>query len=219
MSVTEELDKLFKEWENSIKEYNGIFVRDGIINEIEWFKTNPKILFITKEANHYGLPRSGDFRKDWRNGDWKYPFAYRIAEWSFGIINNFPIFNEIYSNPLLYPKTLQKISFLNIKKTGGIGTIDGNIIGKHFDDNRKFLDRQIELINPDTIVLCLSFNEYIRSKMFENAVWKKSGYDINVARWKNLRLIDFYHPSSRNGPGASYSLLQNVFNSKVFKEL
>lgn len=219
MLLTDQLDQLFKEWEENIEDYKGKFVRDGIINEQVWLQTNPKILFITKEANQYGKPVAGDFRNDWRNEYSKYPFAYRIAEWSFGLINNFPVFNDIFGTPSLCHDMLQKIAFLNIKKTGGVGSSSGNEIGKHFNQNQKFLERQIELINPDIIVLCLSFNEFIRLNLFKDASWKSSGYDINVAKCKNTKLIDFYHPSSRNAPAASYSLLQNVFQSAAFKSL
>ena len=217
--LTEKLNELFKQWEDQIEEYQGKFVRDGIIDEDEWIKTNPKVLFIAKEANQYGNQTTGDFRVDWKNNDSNYPFAYRIAEWSFGIINSFPVFNKIFPKSLYYHEILQKISFLNIKKTGGIGTSSGVVIGQHCDLNHKFLLREIELINPDIIILSLSFNTYISEMMFGDIEWQPSGYDINVARWNNSRLIDFYHPSSRNGPGASYSLLQNVVQSKVFKDL
>lgn len=217
--LTEKLNKLFKEWEDNIEDHKGKFVSDGIINEVEWIKATPKILFIAKEANQYGKQAVGDFRHDWRNGISNYPFAYRIAEWSFGIISNFPVFSDIFPKSPHYHETLQKISFLNVKKTGGIGSSEGIIIGKHFDQNQKFLMKQIQIINPDIIVLSLSFNINIREKMFGDIEWRSSGYDINVARWENARLIDFYHPSSRNGPAASYSLLQNVVRSKVFRGL
>lgn len=187
---TEKLNQLFKKWEDNIDDYKGKFVSDGIINEDEWAKTNPKILFIAKEANQYGKQVVGDFRYDWRNNDSNYILAYRIAEWSYGMINNFPVFSDIFTTPPLYHETLQKISFLNIKKTGGIGESNGIIIGQHFDQNQNFLREQIDIINPDIIILCLSFNLYIREKMFTDVDWQSSGYDINVARWKNARLIE-----------------------------
>jgi hypothetical protein len=219
MNTTEKLNELFTKWENSIDSYKGIFVRDGIINEQEWNITTPKILFITKEANQYGKPAAGDFRDDWQNNISKYPFAYRIAEWSFGIINNFPQFDNISKVPLLYHSILQRIAFLNIKKSGGIGTSSGFEIGRHLDQNLPFLYEEIEIIKPNIIILCLSFNPYIHLRLFKGCVWKSSGYEINVGKWNNCQLVDFYHPSCRNAPSASYSLLQNVFNSQVFKSM
>lgn len=69
MTKTESLNILFDEWEKEISGYNGFFVKDGIIDEEVWNNTSPKILFIAKEANHYGVPRPGDFRgglEEWR---------------------------------------------------------------------------------------------------------------------------------------------------------
>lgn len=218
-TITENLNLLFKEWEDSVPDYKNVFVGDGIINETEWNKTFPKILFIAKEANQFGTQRFGDFREDWKGDEWQYPFAYRIAEWSFGIIKNFPLFNEIYRDYPQLHEMLQKVSFLNIKKNGGASSCQPSDLEKHFDENQLFLNRELELINPNIIILGLSFNLYIRAKMFDDVDWKDSGYDIYVAKCSGRRIIDFYHPSSRNSPPASYSLLQNVFNSKVFKEL
>lgn len=215
----QKLNQLFEEWEGNIEVYKGKFVRDGIINEEEWEKASPKILYITKEPNQSGNQAAGDFRDDWNNGYSKYGFAYRIAEWSYGLLNDFPPFKSIVSDNTLYVKQLKKVAFLNIKKSGGIGTSEGPEIGRHFDLNESFLQRQLDIINPEIIVLCLSFNGYISSKMFNSCRWKDSGYDINVGKWNNSKIIDFYHPSSRNAPAASYSLLQNIYRSEVFKNL
>lgn len=219
MLLTEKLNHLFESWENEINGYKGVFVRDGIINEQEWLNTEPKILFVTKEPNQFGHQISGDFRDDWQNKYSKYPFAYRIAEWSYGLINDFPIFNAINKNQQYYQETLQRISFLNIKKSGGVGTSNGGEICSHYDQNESFLKRQIEIIDPTIIILCLSWNSHICSKLFEDAKWQDSGYNIRVAKHGKAKIIDFYHPSARNAPPASYSLLENVYKSAVFRNL
>jgi hypothetical protein len=219
MLKTESLNKLFQTWEKSIVEYGGCFVKDGIINEEVWDKVNPKIMFMTKEPNQYGIQCAGDFRDDWKNHISDYPFAYRIAEWTFGILNGFPSFDQIFTSYKSYNSLLQKISFINLKKSGGVGKSQGSEIGKHFIQNQSYLMQQIEIIDPDIIILCLSFDVFIRTKLFDSAIWTSSGYDINIAKWKDIKLIDFYHPSSRNGPAASYSLLQNVVQSNAFQNL
>ena len=40
-----------------------------------------------------------------------------------------------------------------------------------------------------------------------------------IGRHNGAKVIDFYHPSSWNGPSASYSLLQNVVRSTECKNL
>lgn len=190
--LTEKLNQLFEEWQDEIADYKGRFIKDGIINEDEWLKTSTKILFIAKEANQYGKQTAGDFRADWKNNDSNYPFAFRIAEWSFGILNDFPVFDKIFPKSTYYHEFLQKISFLNIKKTGGVGNSNGGVIGQNVDRNQKFLLNEIQIISPDIIILCLSFDRTIPEKIFGQINWQSSGYDIKIARWKSLRLPDHH---------------------------
>jgi hypothetical protein len=49
----------------------------------------PLLAFSAKEPNHNETPKAADFRDEWRNGNSIYPFAYRIAEWAFGILEGF----------------------------------------------------------------------------------------------------------------------------------
>src|ERR1051325_1605895 len=117
ISKTEQLDTLFDEWEQSMPEYNGKFMKDGIINEKEFENTKHKILFITKEPNRPNQ-EAGDFRVWWKD-EVKYTFSYRLAEWSYGLLNNLPIFSEI--NTESRNSSIRKIAFMNIKKSGGGG--------------------------------------------------------------------------------------------------
>jgi len=49
--------------------------------------------------------------------------------------------------------------------------------------------------------------------------WIPSGYDIKIARWGKIRVVDYYHPSNRYPGAMNYALLEKVINSKRFKEL
>lgn len=124
LSKIEQLDSLFDEWEQTVSEYKGKFVRDGIINEILYKDTSPKILFITKEPNNPKQTR-GNYREWWGDGV-KSPFSYRIAEWSYGILNDFPKYDEVWKENRIH-KSIQQIAFINIKKSGGAGNSDYNI--------------------------------------------------------------------------------------------
>jgi len=221
MTKTEQLNALFAQWEAEIPAYKNLFVKDGIINESQWNVTNPKILFITKEPNHYENPRAGDFREEWSKGDCNYPFAYRIAEWAFGIIQGFPEFISIRHPKDLCHEYLQKIAFMNIKKLGGgSNAIHKNLVA-HLKVGRHchFIREQIRIIDPDLIILGFSSHKRLIEMVFPDIKLNQCGYYIEVAKLGKSKVIDFYHPSSRTGPPAAYSLLQNVINSNVFKEL
>lgn len=218
MTKTQQLDSLFEEWEQTTPDYRGKFVRDGIVDEGSYDAAKHKILFVAKEPNNREQ-QAGDFRVWWEQG-LKYGFSLRIAEWAHGIENDFPLFDEIkYELGGNRTTAIRKIAFMNLKKIGGTGNSTYSEIEKHLKQNKAFIERQVEITNPDYIILGLSWKE-LRNELFSNKVdWKNSGYDIHIGKKGRTKIIDFYHPSSRNAPSASYSLLQNIFRSKSFKEL
>lgn len=216
-SKTEQLNKLFDEWEQKVAEYKGKFVRDGIINEQLYQNAIPKVLFIAKEPNN-PEQTAGDFREWWKDEIY-YTFSYRLAEWSYGLLNNFPQFDDIWKHEgSSAQKAIQNIAFMNIKKNGGTGNSEYNRIMDHLKGNFDLLHRQINIISPDIIITGTSWNK-LRDALFPNIKWQLSGYGIFIGRYNNAKVIDFYHPSSRNAPAASYSLLQNIISSNKFKQL
>ena len=212
-SKTDQLNVLFKEWQKNAPEYN---VWDGVINEDLYKGANTKILFIAKEPNN-PEQTAGDFREWWKN-DIKYAFSYRIAEWSYGILNDFPEYDEIWKNKGTAHSTIQQIAFMNIKKVGGGGNANFDQLMDHAKKNTDYIQQEIGIIDPEIIILG-NFWKGLRSVLFPNLEWKNSGYDRAIAKYQKSKIINFYHPSSRNAPSASYSLLQNIIRSKAFKKL
>lgn len=208
----QQLDDLFTTWQ---KRLNENIVKDGIISEKEFDKAPKKVLFITKEPNN---PKkdAGDFRKWWKDKI-KYTFSIRIAEWSHGIMEGFPPYDDIKRSDQLKLKALHKVAFMNIKKVGGTGNSEYASI---FDHSKKYKDlilEEIKIIAPEIIILGVSWKS-IRKELFGDG-WKDSGYDIAIKKFNGAKLIDYYHPSSRTGTSATYSLLQNIINSTAFKTL
>lgn len=210
---TQQLNQLFEEWEQKVPEYLGKFVKDGILNEKLYNKAAHKILFIEKEPNNPGQ-EPGDFREWWKDNI-THGFSFRIAEWAYGILNNFPEFDSIWENNAMYNEVIHKIAFMNIKKSGGKGVSDYNEMIKHLNQNIEFIHREIEIISPDIVITGVSWPELLE-ELFPKLHWVKTGYQIKIARNKNYKIIDFYHPSSRTAPPASYCLLQNIIKSQAF---
>jgi hypothetical protein len=225
VTKTDKLNELFDRWERERPEYQGIFVRDGIINEIEYDKAPHKILFIAKEANHDDAPTAGDFRDWWNNRGLHGHFCLHIAEWSFGILNEFPPFEDVHWDhkqdwESRYRSSLQSIAFMDVKKSGGGSRSNHHTVYNSIINNLDFLHEQIEIINPNIIINCL-VDITLTNALFDvkNEQWKKSGYIRSLFNWRGVRVIDFYHPSGRTVPAASYSLLQNIVRSKAFQQL
>ena len=109
---------------------------------------------------------------------------------------------------------------MNVKKIGGGSLSEYENIINSVKKDFNFVHKEIEIIAPDIIILGLSWKE-VRTEVFPDLKdkWQDSGYDIAITRFNKAKVIDFYHPSSRNAPSASYSLLQNIINSSAFKSL
>ncbi len=214
-SKTEQLNQLFEEWIKSMSNYKGKFVKDGINDDTLFEKAEHQILFLMKEPNN-PEQKEGDFR-DWWKENISGTFTKRIAEWSYGILNDFPEFDTI--NNINGLNALHQVAFMNLKKIGGGGNSIYNEIELHYRNSELFVQRQIEIIKPKIIILRISFNEKLRNSIFPNVEWKQSGYGIQIGKFKDIKIIDFYHPSSRSSSAATYSLLQNIIQSEKFKSL
>lgn len=216
MTITIELKKLFDEWENAFPDYKGKFVSDGIINDPLYQNAKSKILFIVKEPNN---PKQTSWDlAGLLNKECKGNFSRRLAEWSYGMLNDFPTFTSMTDNSALH-QALKSTAIINLKKNGGAATSKMEEIISHTIQNKTFIQKQIKLISPNIIVGGVG-NSEIWKLLFDNIELISSDYDKLIGRWNNIKIIHYYHPSYYKIPKAmSYSLLQNIIQSKSFVEL
>lgn len=162
---------------------------------------------------------SWDYR-DWWNEEIYHGFAYRIAEWAYGVLNDFPPYDEIWpeNDSARAHHALKCIAFMNLKKSGGNGKSEEKQINKYVKRDKDLIQNQIDIINPEIIITGLTWAS-TSELLFPHLDWKYSGYVIEITNYKGAKMIDFYHASSRNAPSASYSLLQNIVGSSAFKNL
>jgi hypothetical protein len=202
----EQLEKLFEKWLKARPDYKG-FKKDGIVNE-DFFKF-PHILFLCKEPNN-PKQEEGDYRKEW-NENMPYAFSQRIAQWSYGIFNKFPLWTSFHDDDCL--AALKCIAFMNVKKTGGGNKADYNKIGEIIKSDLEFINEEIEIINP-TIIICglglINITRFIFSEI-PTSLWKESGHEIFYAIHNGRLIIDFYHPSVPAPGVMSYVLLERIF--------
>jgi len=221
MSKMEQLRQLFDEWRETCKSPQDDFYADGVINEslYESCTNGRKILVIAKEPNaaNHDQNSNRSFVTEWDNRKAGYTLARVIAQWVYGIFHDFPPFDELPKGNIV--EYLRNIAFMNVKKTGGGAYAVRGDIYDLVCAHKIFIAREIEIIDPDIIILGLSFDEHIIHEIFGPCEWQNSGYAIKVAKFRRSKLIDFYHPSSRNVPAASYSLLQNIVRSAIFRNL
>lgn len=222
MTKTAELDRLFKEWEQNIPEYQRKFVSDGIINEELYNKANKKILFIAKDPDDPDQKESWDFRELW-NQEFKNTFTHRLAEWAYGVLNDFPDYKTVCNDRPKLICALQSIAFMNVKKIGGRSEADRNEIFEHTKRNKNFLLNEIEIIKPEIVILCLSWWQDTIDFLFDSILWNEPVEPFNYkafGKWNNSKIISFYHSSQYTYSAAFlYSVLQKIIESRNFIEL
>jgi len=161
---------------------------------------------------------TGDYRNWWKETI-KYIFSIRIGEWSYGILNEFPEYTTFYKSRELKHSAILQIAFMNVKKVGGKGTSNLNTILQYVQKNLYLIKKEIKIIDPQIVILGLSFSGKLRDMIFSEAKWKY-GKGIRFTRFENMRIIDFYHPSARNKTSEElYYLLRDIIQSEEFNNL
>ena len=165
------LDELFELWkmaqaEETDESYNAYkygkvdktsFLPDGIIDEESFSKVDKKVLFIAKEANWGGNNKDTEVNeKDdpfWLqsvvNDVWdKTNFSNGIAMlYNAFITGNYDKINYEHS-------LLRNIAFMNLNKRGGYNYSSYDTLYGYTKKYSEFIAREIEIINPDTIICC-----------------------------------------------------------------
>ena len=208
---------IFEKWENKYK--GRSFVFDGIIDENEWSKQNPKICFLLKEA--YTEDKENYFKwslSKWLNKDknsvintWN-----TVALWTYGILNTTESEIPGYPDQNYFDKgkkhdILKKISAVNVKKVDGVKKSNWYDLKNYAEADRSLLREQIDKINPDVIVCGKTFDflriiygaSYNEKKncVDDNGEIKYSdkGYVIFTNKNTNKRIIvvAYYHPANQ----------------------
>lgn len=201
MKISESEDLLFEKWS---KTKNG-FVTDGIINEDEWNKSNPKILFILKEANDTD-GGGWDLREFISQGGRPHTWD-NIARWTYGIKNldRVILWDEIREiSEDFRRKCLQSICVVNLKKYPGGHTTNNSDLAKESESDKQFLIEQFNLYSQSDIIICCGT---IVLKLFHSNVnnfpdfeWKTSSKGINYHQiGENKYLFEYLHPEVRVG--------------------
>lgn len=200
-----ELIALYKE-KALIDSIKGI-IKDGVINPAEYNKQTTKVLFIAKEHNPLKDPHeSGDYR-EWWNDDVRYPFSHRLSEWAHGIINDFPPYEQIKHSDK--KDALRSIAFINLKKTTGKSSSDIKVLSSYVNASRNLLLDQIREIAPTIIVCCLRYDT-LPKQLFDFKDMRPALPKFGYQYWKNIPVLNFYHPSARKNKVSLYEELTQL---------
>ena len=218
MTKTEQLEELFEEWmqeqskeddesikitkiasENITKEH---FCKDGIISEEKYNSQKYKVLFIAKEPNIEQdcediITSQNDYFRDYyrdkvdKSGGHIRINTCKYYMWMFPEKEN----DNRYS-------VAKDFAFMNLNKRGGGEKADDEKIAAYCRKYKKYIIREIEIIDPDIIVwLGLGTFEAIQNskeKIFNIKIGvegEKGGKYYFVIGNKEIPLLKEYHPS------------------------
>jgi hypothetical protein len=203
--IKQDEKRLFDQWKDQ-RRYSS-FMADGLFDEKEWNLQSLKILYVLKEAN-------------WENGN-EDLCEYLLSEKSptyWKTWNNIARWTQAIRTGGAYPWTVTKkdktnclktIAALNIKKVGGGPRASSETIRQYGKSDAGFINRQIELYQPDVIICCGRGNgknaDILYQYVFPTvSAWQPpiAGYNYflcTLSTGKRIPVVSFRHPQIRGG--------------------
>lgn len=197
MEIENKLLDLKNKWKKERPQYTN-FVNDGILSYSEYDKQNPKILFLLKES-HSGFVNIAPLPLTESNGwgpngssktFWRYMRAYEhTIQCAF---NNIP-FNQKLVYEIRNKKNINT-AYVNIKKQcGNNKKSDDKEIEMYAHQDRTFLIKQIDIINPDVIYCGGTISSY--QILYE----KLNLLTPRVYKSNDRLIINYHHLAHRRG--------------------
>lgn len=125
------------------------FSRDGIIDESLFNKADRRILFILRETNKFP---GGDLR-EFLSQTVQWQIWRNVGRWACGISNEFPDYSECDTHQNVC-EAIRQTAIMNLKKITGGSWSDLDEINETAHRDRKFILREVEIIDPEVIVAC-----------------------------------------------------------------
>lgn len=205
---------------DKIREINEFSIVDGVINPEKYFnlpnnlpKSKPRILWILKEANSntvWEYQNLLSIKELSKSKNYNIQTIRRVLYTSYGILNDFTVYAELpaVTDERVYG-IAEQIAYINVNKdSGGSGTADIKRLEENSLKYRGILKQQIDLYNPDIIILG-NTKKYLYEVEFDESIKTYSDSNThNTALFEqDERLyIHAYHPGVRS----------NIINESVY---
>lgn len=225
--IRKQLNVLMEEWKASHKNKGLVsFISDGAVNVEAYVGSKLKICYFLKEAY------SKDNDEDWDLAGWLDSGAMtrmwsNVAEWTYGILSTTT--TNIAHKPQLtnQEKTalLRSVSVVNVKKSNGKVQSDYDDLLSYASEDKEFLKRELEILNPDVIVcgnisslLRLLYGATVQSKngvsaegLIDAEYLSKNGYAF---AGKQI-IIDYYHPANHYPSMLNYYTICSLYQQAL----
>jgi len=215
MNATEyqtRINELFDRWKKAQGYTDENFTVDGVAPENwdKWNHSKPKILFLLKENWGDFEPQDGFTIK----GDFEgHFFTWNIARWRHLIQTLFSDFSaDVQPDDFhaKFPIVVEDCALVEAKKINEAQGTSSNIqIYEYVVKDKAYLKEQLDLLDPQIILCCYTENAY-RQRLRLNDHYPELIKKSNCGCYKdgNRLVIDFYHPSVREGHTRSVELFE-----------
>jgi len=196
---------MLKEKEQALFEKWGLnrldICPDGVVDEVSFLSSKPKLLFLMKDVNAKGKPfdlkeflQKGGRPETWNN----------ISRWIYGIrhMDREIGWAELETNKIdiLRPDLLKSICVVNLKKSSGGFTTDKTALRNAAVSDKELILQQLELYSPDLIISCGSdvTDSFLRLTGAKPPEWNQTSRGI----WyfclnPKTMYISYLHPEAR----------------------
>lgn len=196
-------------------------IYDGVVDAEGYLKTKPKVLWILKEPyddfDANGMPQGGGWTmfkdvaavKTLAESVNANAALRNVTYASYAILKGIDSYAElpwITDKPQEYEKTIKSIAYCNIGKMPGQTTTSTTWLKKVADDWKDILFKQIDLYNPDVIIVCGTdtlqvLNGDMGLDLSNPKRTVKQGRSVvDIHSWRGKRLIWAPHPAARIPP-------------------
>lgn len=191
-SLNNEIIEYYKPFETD--EPKRKIIRDGIVNLEQYLDSNPKIMWILKEAydevdkigGEWSLVKDLDMRRATGENRTSWQTFDKIIYTTYCILNNFIQFEEVpyKADDIRICSVLKNIAYINIQKLPASKTSDDKLIEKALIKHKDILLKQINSINPDIIINCSmqDIRKAFDGKLNANIIYAQSYHPANRRR-------------------------------------
>ncbi len=213
-------EELFRRMRTECPTLYPHFIGDGAVNPEQFFRREPRIVFLAKDPN-YKRPPNGETRdlfEKIRSGGEEGEFA--LSKWRIGgrVLSRW--LSEIHGDNLSWEELehksnkimwcldkFQSLALVNIKKTAGRGINPEKQLGeyraeldRHASEAGPLLADQVRLYDPVIVVACGTGHgilEHLFPKI--NLLGKRTrrGWDFYEIGDERFRIVTYYHFSGR----------------------
>ena len=230
MTKTEQLNRLFAEWEQ--KGFGGknfdVFCKDGIVDEKEY----KKILFVLKDVNNAKPDEDVDLRKSLTTLEDEGRTWFNIARWTATLLSG-ELIEDMTAEK--QHELIRNIAVVNLKKEAGGASVSDNRIRKYASKHDNELRREIAICDPDVVIACGNIvYDCLKEIVFEEENYKTSckfvfnekmknygeGFDIKtfLNKDKPVYVIHYRHPNKATLQGTLEEHHENFMRIKDLLE-